>query len=93
MQSNHLSQSARQRAMLDLVASHGYLMGQSLAHEQRRQALLAEAEQSRLLKETGLAPRGSGSRLARMRFGLGLALVRLGLRLRGPAPARPTYSV
>ena len=93
MQSNHVSHAARQRAMLDLVASHGYLMGQSLAHEQRRQALLAEAEQVRLLKEMGLVRRGSHSLLARVRFGLGLALIRLGLRLRGPAPARPTYSV
>jgi hypothetical protein len=93
MQSKHSSHVARQRAMLDLVASHGYLMGHSPGREQQRQALLDTAEQARDLKRAGL-PRGkSGSPLARMRCGVGFGLIRVGLWLHGSAPARQTFQV
>jgi len=60
-----------------------YLAGASLAGLERQRGWQAESEVEWLLKQNGVMPHASASRVARLRHTLGAALVRAGERLAG----------
>jgi hypothetical protein len=63
----------------------GLQPGDSIAALERRRGWQAEAEMQRLLKQYGVTPHASTSRVSLMRQRIGAALVRAGNRLTGDA--------
>jgi hypothetical protein len=61
-----------------IMCDYQYGAAQHLAAVERYRAWIAHVEQTRLLREAGVSPRGTGARPVMIRVAIGTVLVRLG---------------